>query len=115
MKLLLDENLPRSLVEPLSHMFPGSTHVAYLDMLKAQDGELWRVASERGFTIMTKDRDFADRVVLSGPPPKVIWIRIGNCTVSQIEALIESTVPLLTEFADSEFGLLILPSGFRAG
>ncbi|HEY3111262.1 MAG TPA: DUF5615 family PIN-like protein [Chloroflexota bacterium] len=35
--------------------------------------------------IVTKDADVADMVVLRGFPPKIVWLRLGNCTVRQIE------------------------------
>lgn len=37
---------------------------------------------------MTKDEDFHRLSVLLGPPPKVIWIRLGNCTTSDVERLL---------------------------
>ena len=37
---------------------------------------------------MTKDVDFSDLCMLRGSPPKVIWIRRGNCRTSAIEAML---------------------------
>ena len=55
---------------------------------RAQDEEVWRFASEHDFTIVTKDSDFSQRAFLRGPPPKVIWIRAGNCSTDAIEGLL---------------------------
>ena len=36
-----------------------------------------------GYTIVTKDADFRQRSFLLGPPPKVIWIGLGNCSTQR--------------------------------
>jgi len=43
-----------------------------------------------GFAIVSKDSDFAERSVLESEPPKVIWIRLGNCSTSEIEGQLRS-------------------------
>jgi len=57
-KLLLDENLPHRLVSTLVAEFPGSSHVSEVGLSSSSDEELWRYASEHGFTIVSKDSDF---------------------------------------------------------
>ena len=37
---------------------------------------------------MTKDEDFHRLSVLHGPPPKVIWIRLGNCSTDEVIRLL---------------------------
>jgi predicted nuclease of predicted toxin-antitoxin system len=37
-----------------------------------------------------KDSDFAERSVLFGAPPKIIWIRSGNCTTAEIASLLQT-------------------------
>ena len=44
--------------------------------------------SPGGSIIVTRDADFADRSLLAGKLPKVVWVRVGNCTTGQIEALL---------------------------
>ena len=58
MKLLLDENLSRRLVPKLLDVFPGTIHVADVDMLRTPDPDIWLYATENDFTIITKDDDF---------------------------------------------------------
>ncbi len=41
MKLLFDQNLSSALVGRLSDLYPGSTHVKTLGMMKAEDGVIW--------------------------------------------------------------------------
>lgn len=49
-------------------------------LAKAADDEVWSCALDQGFVIVSKDEDFHQRALVSGPPPKVIWVRLGNCT-----------------------------------
>jgi predicted nuclease of predicted toxin-antitoxin system len=84
LKLLLDHNLSPRLVEPLSATYPATTHVALVGLDRADDEVVWRYARDNGYLIVTKDSDFHERSVLYGAPPKVVWIRRGNCTTRQI-------------------------------
>jgi predicted nuclease of predicted toxin-antitoxin system len=78
MKLLLDENLSRRLVPFLQHEYPGSSQVALLGLESASDAEIWRVAKEQEFVIVTRDSDFEEFSLVWGQPPKVIWLKIRN-------------------------------------
>ena len=49
---------------------------------------VWDYAQQEGFTIVTKDSDFSDICLLCGFPPKIIWIRRGNCKTSDIEIIL---------------------------
>jgi len=39
---------------------------------------------------VSKDDDFLPRSLVRGPPPKVIWVRLGNCTTGEVEALLRA-------------------------
>jgi len=78
MKLLLDENLSRRLVPFLQREYPGSSQVALLGLESASDAEIWRVAKEQDFVIVTRDSDFEELSLVWGQPPKVIWLKIRN-------------------------------------
>jgi predicted nuclease of predicted toxin-antitoxin system len=87
-KLLFDENLSRRLVKAISGVYPGSAHVFDRGLERADDKVVWDHAKADGFAIVTKDMDFHQRAVLHGPPPRVVWIRLGNCTTKKIETLL---------------------------
>lgn len=77
-RLLIDENLPRSLKHSLRDLFPESVHVSDLELLSAPDADIWERAKAFDFAILTKDKDFADRVRVEGAPPvrvsfKMMW------------------------------------------
>jgi predicted nuclease of predicted toxin-antitoxin system len=87
-KLLLDENLSRRLVPVLEPLYPGTIHVSAVGLERADDAEIWGHARDHGFALVTKDADFVDRSLAEGPPPKVIWIRRGNCSTREIGDLL---------------------------
>ena len=80
MKLLFDQNLSFKLVPPLQRDFPGSCHIRDLGLTTGEDDAIWRVAAAQDFAIVSKDSDFLHRSLLRGHPPKVIQLRLGNCS-----------------------------------
>jgi predicted nuclease of predicted toxin-antitoxin system len=101
-KLLLDENLSPRLVASIGDLFPGSAHVENCGLLSAPYDQVWRFALENEFAIVNKDSDFSERSVLAGCPPKVIWLRIGNCTTSRAGLALRSSSNQITSFLKSE-------------
>jgi predicted nuclease of predicted toxin-antitoxin system len=111
-KLLLDENLSRRLVTRLAESFPGSTHVTAAGLHQATDRAIWEYARGNDFVIVSKDSDFNDLAFTYGPPPKVIWTRVGNASTSAIEALLAAAADTLNAFAASDQdGVLVLTPG----
>lgn len=109
MKLLFDQNLSPRLVQLLTDVFPGSNHVFPLDLGAAEDTEVWQYAKENEFTLVIKDADFGDLSVLRGFPPKVIWIRRGNCKTSDIENILRYNFEAIEELENSpQIGLITL-------
>jgi len=88
MKLLFDQNLSPRLVDALADLYPGSTHVRNVGLDRASDIEVWTFSQRNDYTIVSKDSDFNERVLLQGAPPKVVWIRRGNCSTHQIEEIL---------------------------
>ena len=88
--LLLDHNLSPRLVGRLRTPFPGSAHVQDRGLERAGDAEVWTYARDNGFVIVTKDSDFNDLSLALGAPPKVVWLRIGNCTLDDAERALRS-------------------------
>lgn len=64
MQLLFDQNLSPTLVEHLSESYPGSVHVAEVDLDRASDRELWDYARRNELAIVMKDADFGEMSVL---------------------------------------------------
>ncbi|WP_425305086.1 DUF5615 family PIN-like protein [Bradyrhizobium erythrophlei] len=59
-----------------------------LGLSEVGDRILWDYAKANGFTIVSQDVDFAEMAVLSGSPPKMIWLRAGNQSTAAASTLI---------------------------
>jgi predicted nuclease of predicted toxin-antitoxin system len=115
-KLLFDHNLSHKLPARLADVFPGSTQTRLLHFGRAKDPEIWFHARTHSFVIVSKDNDFAELAVLRGAPPKVVWLRIGNCSSRAVERLLRAHAALIEEFAnDSERVVLELYDDETAG
>jgi predicted nuclease of predicted toxin-antitoxin system len=108
-KLLFDHNVSPSLVSRLGDAFPNCEHVFNLQLHEEPDLRVWFYARDHGFSIVSKDADFAELSMQHGFPPKLIWLRIGNCSTFNIERLIRSSRGFIAAFdADTEEGILSL-------
>ena len=110
MKLLLDENLAPILARLLADLYPGSSHVRDCGLKQSPDEEVWQYARTYGFTLVSKDSDFEQRAVLRGHPPKIIRVRLGNCSTQQLADLLRKySVVIHTFESDATESVLILP------
>lgn len=109
MKFLLDQNLSHILLAALLVEFPESTHVRDVGLASSSDREVWEFARDNGFTIMSKDNDFRQRSFVEGHPPKVVWIRLDNCTTLEIESLLNERLEEFKTFeTDSDASFLVV-------
>lgn len=113
MKLLVDENLSPRVAQSLQDLYPGSRHIEDCSLLSATDDEIWTYAKTNGFAILTKDSDFSDRGQLEQSPPKVIWLRGGNCSTSQALHVVRNASDRIRAFLSADFGtcLILFVSG----
>jgi predicted nuclease of predicted toxin-antitoxin system len=111
-KLLLDENLSPRLVESLRDLYPGSLHVHNVALGGEDDTAVWMYAKTHRFAIVSKDSDFAERSILESEPPKIIWIRFGNCSTTEIENLLRFAHEAVRAFLEKdEEACLVLGRG----
>jgi predicted nuclease of predicted toxin-antitoxin system len=100
MKLLFDHNLSLRFVLILADLYPNSQHVFPLQMDQDDDGLI---------VIVTRDSDYNDLSLVRGFPPKVIWIRRGNCSTKEIETILRSSAQDIHEFFQTpSLGILTL-------
>ena len=102
MRLLFDEPLSEELVDLLDDLFPQSLHVRQLGAGGSTDDAIWQIASERGCLLVTKDEDFHRLSVVRGAPPKVVWIRLGNCTTREVADLLRLRYESVRRFAEQD-------------
>ena len=66
------------------------------------DEQIWSYAEQNNLTIITKDSDFSNKIMLREPPPKVIHIRFGNMKMKKfhetLSNLWQDTITLNNEY-----------------
>ncbi len=102
MKLLFDENLSPKLPSLLADIFPNSLHVRDVGMKATIDSIVWDYAKVNDFIIVSKDTDMHDLSLVFGNPPKVIWLRLGNCSTVQIENTLRRNFDAIKLFYEDE-------------
>jgi predicted nuclease of predicted toxin-antitoxin system len=109
MKLLFDHNLSPRLVTALADLYPNSQHVFPLQMDQEDDRLIWNYAIQHEYTIVTRDSDYNDLSLIRGFPPKVIWVRRGNCSTATIEQILRSATIDIQRFNQNpDLGILTL-------
>ena len=63
-----------------------------LGLRNADDREIFAQARSAGAVVMTKDRDFLHLLFEQGPPPQVIWLRVGNSSNQALQAVLLRTL-----------------------
>jgi len=114
MKLLFDENLSPKLSILLRDLFPGSAHLRECGLKGCPDQIVWQFARENDFIIVSKDSDFRERSLLYGNPPKVVWLRIGNCSRQDLVQTITFHQQAIQDLAADplEAMLVLSPAGY---
>lgn len=88
---LLDENLPTRL--PLASAFPVH-HARELGPNRTAS-DLWAEARRQQWAIVSKDADFADRIMIANPPPWIVHLRLGNLRVAEFRAFLARVWPMV--------------------
>lgn len=110
MSLLFDQNLSRRLPVLLAADFPGCEQVLLAGLATAGDRAIWAYAATRGLAIASKDSDFVHLSAMLGQPPKVIWLRLGNCPTRDVVTLLRTrAVDVRAFLADPAAAVLELP------
>jgi predicted nuclease of predicted toxin-antitoxin system len=89
-KLLSDENLSPRLGDLVADLFPQSAQVHELGLGAKSDLVVWEHARDNGFALVSKDSDFNELVQIIGYPPKLVWLRRGNCSTAAIAELLRA-------------------------
>jgi len=101
-KLLFDNNISHRVLKNIDSIFPNSSHVMIENLDESSDIEVWQFAKKNNFTIVTKDSDFNDLSVIKGFPPKIIWIRVGNCKVLDIVDILKNNEKEIKDFIENK-------------
>ena len=95
-KYLIDVNLPYYF-----SLWNKEEYVHQFDLGDEWDDEkIWNYAKGNRLTIISKDSDFSNRIMLKESPPRVIHIRIGNLKMKEffnVISVVWKDVLLLSE------------------
>jgi predicted nuclease of predicted toxin-antitoxin system len=108
MRLLFDQNLSHRLVAALADLFPGSQHVRSLGLAEAEDLSIWDYAKSNDLIIVTQDTDYADWNKLRGAPPKIVWLRCGNASTSEIETKLRQAADRIQLLSNPDLEIEVL-------
>lgn len=81
---LVDANLPQTFNLWQTIDFAYATRLN----IDRSDAAIWNYAKENRMTILTRDVDFADRIIHVEPPPKVIHFKLGNIRFTDFRTFI---------------------------
>jgi len=98
--LLVDNQLPVALARYLAANGHASLHVRDLGMADSDDRAIWAHASAQRWVIVSKDEDFQSLALRLGPPPQVIWVRIGNCRKQALFPVFDRLIGQITSALD---------------
>jgi predicted nuclease of predicted toxin-antitoxin system len=88
-KYLIDSNLPYYF-----SLWSGFDFIHQNDINpKSTDREIWDYAKNQDLVIVTKDSDFSNRLILDGPPPKIIHVKYGNMKIQEFHAHMSKAWP----------------------
>jgi predicted nuclease of predicted toxin-antitoxin system len=74
--------------------------VIEVGLAATRDRAIWAHAGANGFLLVTKDEDFHRLSVLLGPPPKVVWIGLGNCSTADVARLLRDRHGEIVQFVE---------------
>ena len=102
MRLLFDEPLSEKLIDLLGDLFPESLHVRQLEAGGAPDAIVWELALEHECVLVTKDEDFHRLSIAREAPPRVVWIRLGNCTTQDVADVLRAHYRSVLRFGEQD-------------
>lgn len=94
MKFVVDAQLPPALARSLREAGHDVQAVRDLGLREAEDSDIWDYALANHAAVITKDQDFAERLLASRSAPVIVWLRIGN---TSNRALLAWLLPLWPE------------------
>jgi predicted nuclease of predicted toxin-antitoxin system len=97
---ICDVHITPRLVGLLRSRSYDADHAVTIGLGKADDGEIWSHAERRDAIIVTKDSDFVSLNV-SHPGPRVILVRLGNCSNDEFLRKFEDALPRILDLFEA--------------
>jgi predicted nuclease of predicted toxin-antitoxin system len=95
-RYLIDANLPRWF-----SLWAGADCEFVHDLgADWSDTRIWKHADANGLTIVSRDADFSDRVLVTRTGPSVIHIRLGNLKIAELHRCLAAVWPDVCRASD---------------
>jgi predicted nuclease of predicted toxin-antitoxin system len=96
MKFLVDAHLPRRLCAMLAQHGHDATHMLDLPAGNAtKDGIINQLSVDEKRVVISKDSDFFYSHLLQGRPWKLLLLKTGNISTSDLRILLERNLPAI--------------------
>lgn len=103
MKILVDQNISFRLIPRIIEVFPNTAHVKDFGLIDFNDFRIFQYARQSLFdAILTLDEDFYNIQLEHGTPPKVIWMRLGNCSTAALATAILQNTDTIQSFLHND-------------
>jgi predicted nuclease of predicted toxin-antitoxin system len=102
MRILLDAQLPQSLVSPLEQLGCDVLHTLDLpEGNRTADNLICSIADRDGRVVFSKDADFIRSHLLRGTPAKLLIVATGNIGNQDLTALLLRVLPELNRLFEA--------------
>lgn len=102
MILWVDAQLSPALAPWLAERFGVQAFsVQHLGHRDSTDARIFEAARDAGAVVMTKDTDFLRLLEQHGPPPRVLWVTLGNTSNARMREVLERTFSRAAELLES--------------
>jgi predicted nuclease of predicted toxin-antitoxin system len=105
---LLDAHLSPELKHLLADLFSVIEHVEDAHLLLKSDTDIWNYALAKDCVIVTKDSDFRNRVKVARKSPKIVWMRVGNCSTERAEKILRTNSEAILSLIQGELPTLLI-------
>lgn len=99
MTVLIDQNISHRIVPQIAFLFDTLDHVKTNAWTDWQDYDIFMHARHLQYdAIITLDDDFNKLLLVHGTPPKIIWLKTGNCSTAKLAEVILSHKEVIHNF-----------------
>jgi predicted nuclease of predicted toxin-antitoxin system len=103
MKVLIDQNISHRIIPKLQGYFEQLTHIREVGLMDSDDYQIFLYARQTQFdAILTLEEDFQHHILIHKAPPKVIWLRVGNCGTNYLAEVIVKNIADIEQFIHDE-------------
>ncbi|MEY3421710.1 MAG: hypothetical protein RIR48_2006 [Bacteroidota bacterium] len=104
MKFLIDAQLPKALAIFLNNQGYQSIHTLDLPSKnKTSDSEIIELSLRENLIVISKDSDFYNSFLQKGEPYKLIYLKVGNMSTTEISSLFANNLSVIINQITANF------------